>query len=67
LPPPDRITFRRAAEDALARVPCWGEIAAYRAVAALQQRFLDPLTFALRFTSPPLPLLSAPCQKPSLW
>jgi hypothetical protein len=23
--PLDRIAFRRAAEDALARVPCWGE------------------------------------------
>jgi hypothetical protein len=37
LPPPDRIAFRHAAEDALARVPCWGEGAVYLAVAALQR------------------------------
>jgi hypothetical protein len=37
--------FRRAAEDALARLPCWGEGALYRAVAALQRRFFGPPTF----------------------
>jgi hypothetical protein len=42
LSPPDRIAFRRAAEDALARVPCWGEGAIYRAVAGLQRAFFDP-------------------------
>jgi hypothetical protein len=31
LSPPDLIAFRRAAEDALARVPCWGEGTVYRA------------------------------------
>jgi hypothetical protein len=44
LSPPDRIAFRRAAEDALARVPCWGEGAVYRAVASLQRAFFDPPT-----------------------
>ena len=42
LSPPDRIAFRRAAEDALTRVPCWGEGAIYRAVAGLQRAFFDP-------------------------
>ena len=42
LSPPDRIAFRRAAEDALTRVPCWGEGAVYRAVASLQRTFFDP-------------------------
>jgi hypothetical protein len=40
--PRDRAAFRRAAEDALARVPCWGEGAIYRAVASLQRAFRDP-------------------------
>ena len=40
--PRDRAAFRRAAEDALTRVPCWGEGAVYRAVAALQRTFRDP-------------------------
>jgi hypothetical protein len=44
LSPPNRIAFRRAAEDALARVPCWGEGAVYRAVASLQRAFFDPPT-----------------------
>jgi len=44
LSPPDRIAFRRAAEDALTRVPCWGEGAIYRAVASLQRAFFDPPT-----------------------
>jgi hypothetical protein len=39
LSPPDRIAFRRAAEETLARVPCWG--AFYGAVAALQRRFFE--------------------------
>ena len=38
----DREGFRRAAEDALTRVPCWGEGAVYRAVASLQRAFRDP-------------------------
>jgi hypothetical protein len=44
LSPPDRIAFRRAAEDALARIPCWGEGAVYRAVAGLQRTFFKPPT-----------------------
>jgi hypothetical protein len=44
LSPPDRAAFRRAAEDALTRVPCWGEGAVYRAVASLQRAFFDPPT-----------------------
>jgi hypothetical protein len=42
LAPHDRIAFRRAAEDALSRVPCWGKGAIYRAVAALQRAFFNP-------------------------
>jgi hypothetical protein len=42
LSPPDQIAFRRAAEDAVTRVPCWGEGAIYRAVASLQRAFRDP-------------------------
>ena len=42
LSPPDRAAFRAAAEDALARVPCWGEGAVYRAVASLQRAFRNP-------------------------
>ena len=42
LAPDARRAFRVAAEDALARVPCWGEGAAYRAVAALQRAYFDP-------------------------
>jgi hypothetical protein len=38
----DREAFRAAAQDALARVPCWGEGAVYRAVASLQRAFFDP-------------------------
>jgi hypothetical protein len=40
--PPARIAFRAAALDALARVPCLGEGAIYRAVASLQRQFWDP-------------------------
>jgi len=42
LSPADRAAFRAAAEDALARVPCWGEGAIYRAVASLQRAFRNP-------------------------
>ena len=42
LAPPDREAFRRAAEDALTRVPCWGEGAVYRAVAVLQRAYFTP-------------------------
>jgi hypothetical protein len=42
LAPADREAFRRAAEDALTRVPCWGEGAVYRAVAVLQRQYFDP-------------------------
>ena len=44
LSPADRAAFRAAAEDALKRVPCWGEGAVYRAVAGLQRAFFDPPT-----------------------
>jgi hypothetical protein len=40
--PADRAAFRRAAEAALACVPCWGEGAVYRAVAVLQRDYFDP-------------------------
>jgi len=40
--PADRAAFRAAAEDALARVPCWGEGAIYRAVAGLQRAYFNP-------------------------
>ena len=40
--PADRAAFRAAAEEALTRVPCLGEGAAYRAIAGLQRRFFDP-------------------------
>jgi hypothetical protein len=43
LSPSDREAFRRAAEDALTRVPCWGEGAVYRALAALQRTYFAPL------------------------
>ncbi len=42
LAPADREAFRRAAEAALARVPCWGEGAVYRAVAILQRDYFVP-------------------------
>jgi hypothetical protein len=42
LAPADRVAFRRAAEDALSRVPCWGEGAVYRAVAVLQRQYFIP-------------------------
>jgi hypothetical protein len=42
LAPADREAFRRAAEEALARVPCWGEGAVYRAVAVLQRQYFVP-------------------------
>src|SRR5215831_19011902 len=40
--PADRQAFRAAALDALTRVPCWGEGAVYRAVAALQRQYFHP-------------------------
>jgi hypothetical protein len=42
LEPAAREAFRRAAEEALARVPCMGAGAAYRAVAVLQRQYFDP-------------------------
>jgi hypothetical protein len=42
LSPDARQAFRRAAEDALARVPCWGEGAAYRALVPLWRAYFDP-------------------------
>jgi hypothetical protein len=42
LAPADRVAFRRAAEAALACVPCWGEGAVYRAVAVLQRAYFVP-------------------------
>jgi hypothetical protein len=42
LAPDVRQAFRRAAEDALARVPCQGEGAIYRVVAPLQRGFFSP-------------------------
>lgn len=42
LAPADRVAFRQAAEAALARVPCWGEGAVYRAVAVLQRDYFVP-------------------------
>jgi hypothetical protein len=42
LAPADRVAFRRAAEAALAQVPCWGEGAIYRAVAVLQRDYFTP-------------------------
>jgi hypothetical protein len=42
LPPDVRAAFRRAAEEALVRVPCWGEGAVYRAIAPLQRAYLAP-------------------------
>jgi len=38
----DKEAFRRAAEDALTRVPCWGEGAVYRTVAVLQRQYFSP-------------------------
>jgi hypothetical protein len=42
LAPDVRQAFRRAAEEALARIPCPGEGAVYRAIAPLQRVYLDP-------------------------
>jgi len=42
LSPSARAAFRAAAEDALTRVPCWGEGVVYRTVASLQRAFFDP-------------------------
>jgi hypothetical protein len=43
LAPPDRAAFRKAAEAALAHVPCLGEGAAYRVLAQLQRRYFIPV------------------------
>jgi hypothetical protein len=40
--PADRAAFRRAAEAALAQVPCLGEGIAYRMLVALQRAYFDP-------------------------
>jgi hypothetical protein len=40
--PVDRAAFRAAAEEALSRVPCWGEGAVFRAVSALQRVYFHP-------------------------
>jgi hypothetical protein len=45
LSPSARDAFRRAAEDAVARLPCLGEGAIYRAVAHLQRDYFDPPSF----------------------
>ena len=45
LSPPARAAFRAAAEDALTRVPCWGEGAVYRTLASLQRAYFDPPNF----------------------
>ena len=45
LSPRDRVAFRRAAEDALTRVPCQGEGSIYRAVASIQRSFFSPPDF----------------------
>ena len=42
LAPADRDAFRRAAEEALTRVPCWGEGAVYRAVVSLWRDYFVP-------------------------
>jgi hypothetical protein len=52
LPLDARAAFRQAAEAALARVPCWGEGAIYRAVAVLQRDyFVRPTIIAPPGTS----------------
>jgi hypothetical protein len=40
--PADRAAFRAAAEDALTRIPCLGEGAAYRAISTLQRAYFHP-------------------------
>jgi hypothetical protein len=44
LAPHVRAAFRRAAEEALAHVPCQGEGIVYRTIAPLQRAFFDPPT-----------------------
>jgi hypothetical protein len=44
LEPAARAAFRRAAQEALAQVPCAGEGAIYRAIAPLQRVYFDPPT-----------------------
>jgi hypothetical protein len=40
---PDRVAFRRAAENALQQLPCVGEGVAYRTVATLWRNYFTPL------------------------
>jgi len=40
--PSVQAAFRQAAEDALARLPCYGEGAAYRAIVELQRVYFTP-------------------------
>ena len=42
LAPADQVAFRAAAEDAVARISCWGEGAVYRAIASAQRVFFVP-------------------------
>jgi len=42
LSPANRVAFRRAAEAALAALPCAGEGIVYRTVAPLQRAYFDP-------------------------
>ncbi len=42
LEPAARVAFRRAAEEALAALPCAGEGIIYRIVAPLQRAYFDP-------------------------
>jgi hypothetical protein len=41
---PDRVSFRRAAETALAQIPCAGPGSVYRAIAQLQRAYFRPPT-----------------------
>src|SRR5215469_754071 len=70
LSPPARAAFRAAAEDALTRVPCWGEGAAYRAVASLQRAFFDPPTDGRAcwdIENSVTAASSRPCPRSSIW
>jgi hypothetical protein len=44
LEPAARVAFRRAAEAALAALPCAGEGIVYRTIAPLQRAYFDPPT-----------------------
>jgi hypothetical protein len=60
LAPADREAFRQAAEEALARVTCWGEGAVYRAVAVLQRNYFTPPEDATRIRHASSKLTRAP-------